>query len=366
LQANNGQWLGLSSTSTGAALVSTAAVASGWETFNIVIVPFVRGANLGSWFVPEEWMTDFYAGSGTSDLCSFARQNRQNADTKIQAHLNSWITESSFTWLASKGINTVRIPVGYWNVISDPFNIYVPINPAVALAVLDKALVWAKNHGIRVLIDLHGAPGSQNGEDHSGCGNGVVGWPTQQNIQYSLQAIQAIVNRYGGNPLLFGIELLNEPGWSLEQDHHGDLLSYYQQAYAIIRKKDAVTNVIFNVLYGNFYSTWNSQLTEPAYYNVIEDWHMYDCYGDQAHVSTQQHIDDANSWGGTIQYYQAQHPIVVAEWSVATGDNPGGQNFANAQKNSFANGYGWFFWSLQQANDKASCEWSLTKNCYSI
>jgi len=33
---------------------------------------------------------------------------------------------------------------------------------------LDKAIGWARNTGIKVLIDLHGAPGSQNGYDHSG------------------------------------------------------------------------------------------------------------------------------------------------------------------------------------------------------
>jgi len=126
--------------------------------------------------------------------------------------------------------------------------------------------------------------------------------------------------------------------------------------------------VIFNELYSQFYASWNNQLTEPNYYNVIEDWHLYDCYGDQAHVSTAQHIQDAQNWGPMILQYQPQHPIFVGEWSLATGDNPGGQDYCNAEENSFANGFGWFFWSLKQADDKASCEWDFQKavTCYKL
>jgi len=361
LQTLNGQWIGLSSNNSGDALKATATTPSGWETFNVVIVPEIRGANLGSWFVPESWMTDFYSGTGASDLCSLCSQNRNTADSKMQQNLKNWITESDFSWLASQGFNTIRIPIGYWNAISDPYNLYVPINVSVSQATLDNAFQWAKNHNLKVILDLHGAPGSQNGEDHSGCGNGVVGWPTQQNIQYSLQTIDALASRYGTNSQLLGIELLNEPGYSLEQDHHNDLLNYYQQAYTIIRKYSATANVIFNELYGNFYSSWNNQLTEPNYYNVLEDWHLYDCFGDRAHVSTQEHIQAAQSWGPMILQYQNQHPIFVGEWSMGTGDNPGGQGFLDAQETSFANGYGFTFWTLKEADDKASCEWDLYK-----
>ena len=35
------------------------------------------------------------------------------------------------------------------------------------LAYLDKAFEWGKNHGIGIIVDLHAAPGSQNGNDHS-------------------------------------------------------------------------------------------------------------------------------------------------------------------------------------------------------
>lgn len=33
---------------------------------------------------------------------------------------------------------------------------------------MDKVIKWAGNHGVNVIIDLHGVPGSQNGFDNSG------------------------------------------------------------------------------------------------------------------------------------------------------------------------------------------------------
>ena len=40
---------------------------------------------------------------------------------------------------------------------------------------MEKATQWARTYGLHILIDLHGAPGSQNGEDHSGHA-GSIGW----------------------------------------------------------------------------------------------------------------------------------------------------------------------------------------------
>ena len=62
------------------------------------------------------------------------------------------------------GLNFVRIPIGYWAfqlLDNDPY-----VQGQVQY--LEKALGWARKNNIRVWIDLHGAPGSQNGFDNSG------------------------------------------------------------------------------------------------------------------------------------------------------------------------------------------------------
>ena len=61
--------------------------------------------------------------------------------------------------MASLGLNTVRIPVGYWFleslvVTSEHF-------PRGGEKYLDQAVQWAKDAGLYVIIELHGAPGAQ-------------------------------------------------------------------------------------------------------------------------------------------------------------------------------------------------------------
>jgi len=91
-------------------------------------------------------------------------------------------------------------------------------------AYLDEAIGWAQEVGLSVWIDLHGAPGiflarsqlivgSQNGFDNSGR-RGAIDWPYGQNVNYTLQALSIIVNKYSQTPFagtVVGIEVLNEP-----------------------------------------------------------------------------------------------------------------------------------------------------------
>ena len=62
------------------------------------------------------------------------------------------------------GLDHVRIPVGYWMLDVEGTEPYIQGSEEF----LDRAIGWAQENGIQVLIDLHGAPGSQNGNDHSG------------------------------------------------------------------------------------------------------------------------------------------------------------------------------------------------------
>lgn len=61
--------------------------------------------------------------------------------------------------LHSSSLNHVRIPIGYWAFEVGPGEPYI----SGQLPYLQKAVGWARSHGLKVIVDLHGAPGSQNG-----------------------------------------------------------------------------------------------------------------------------------------------------------------------------------------------------------
>lgn len=79
-----------------------------------------------------------------------------------------------------------------------------------AYDVLAQALDWAQEAGVFVIIDLHGAPGSQNGFDNSGR-KGAIDWTTGDTISQTHAALDQIRNDHANHPAVASIELLNEP-----------------------------------------------------------------------------------------------------------------------------------------------------------
>jgi glucan 1,3-beta-glucosidase len=46
---------------------------------------------------------------------------------------------------------------------------------------LDRAIGWARKYNVKVILDLHGAPGSQNGFDNSGQ-RGAANWYVDHHV----------------------------------------------------------------------------------------------------------------------------------------------------------------------------------------
>lgn len=46
---------------------------------------------------------------------------------------------------------------------------------------IDRVFNFAKKYGMKILLDMHGLPGSQNGENHSGCITGTDNYRLQWN-----------------------------------------------------------------------------------------------------------------------------------------------------------------------------------------
>ena len=103
--------------------------------------------------------------------------NTNNARQILERHWDTWIQDSDFAYLRSIGINTIRLPIGYWTLgpsfcagtpFEDVSDVYANSWPRVL-----RAIKTAEKYGIGVLVDLHGAPGSQNGKFNSS----LPSWP---------------------------------------------------------------------------------------------------------------------------------------------------------------------------------------------
>ena len=124
----------------------------------------IRGVNLGSFLVLENWLADdVMSGWGcksTSEFdCVSSLGDQNKADNDFQGHWSTWVTAADFTDMVSYGLNTVRIPVGYW--IGEKLVDSSEHFPRGGERYLDQVVAWARDAGLYVILDLHGAPGAQ-------------------------------------------------------------------------------------------------------------------------------------------------------------------------------------------------------------
>ena len=99
----------------------------------------------------------------------------------LQQHWSTYFTEDDVAAVAAFGMNALRIPIGYWS-----FGNFNEGTTYISGAEywLDQAIGWARTHNLKVLLDIHGHPGSQNGWDHSGGTAAGVSWQQGSNSTY--------------------------------------------------------------------------------------------------------------------------------------------------------------------------------------
>lgn len=134
----------------------------------------------------------------------------------LERHWDTFINQSDFQYLASIGINTVRLPIGYWSLgpsfcQNTPFaavsDVYRNSWPRIV-----RAINMAAVSGISVLVDLHGAVGSQNGQPHSGISDGATNlFDSPSNVQQTIHVLSFLMQHLSNVTNVVGIQILNEP-----------------------------------------------------------------------------------------------------------------------------------------------------------
>ncbi|KAJ5106515.1 CAZyme family GH5 [Penicillium angulare] len=269
----------------------------------------VRGVNLGGWLVLEPWITPsiFDAAGGAAvdewSLCSVLGQDECRA--VLEQHWSSFITQDDFNQIAATGMNHVRIPVGYWALERLDGDPYVDGQ----LAHLDNAIAWARGAGLKVLVDLHGAPGSQNGFDNSGK-RGSIGWQQGSNVENTKPALEALAKRYGGDTdVVTAVEALNEPSVPGGVNEDG-LKQYYYDSWGVIREASQDTTV---VLHDGFMPTesWNGFMSESTgVWYVMMDTHHYEVF-DSSLLAM-----DVNAHASNVCSFVNQHVVTSDKWTV--------------------------------------------------
>lgn len=293
----------------------------------------IRGVNLGNWLVLEKWMDEpFFEGTGAEDEVWLVRRtDPELLKVKMKEHRDTNITEEDFVLLASHGINLVRIPV--------PYFIFGDRPPFIGcIEYLDKAFEWGNKHGIKILIDLHTVPGSQNGYDNGGI-TGVCKWcKNPKEVQFAITVLERLAKRYKEDPALYGIEVLNEPiSWIVyvtapstgkaedKEEAKGSgyvpmrfLKEFYVETYKRLRRILPEDKTI--VFHDGFRLTsWNRFFDENKFVNVALDTHIY-IFAMEMFVPVHKlpvyklYID----WNRRqIEKVSRHVPVIVGEWCIS-------------------------------------------------
>ncbi|EKM50047.1 glycoside hydrolase family 5 protein [Phanerochaete carnosa HHB-10118-sp] len=185
----------------------------------------IYGVNLGSWLVLESWMlpAEWLAMGGQScSDCSqciatefaFAQAYPDTVDQKFEQHWESWFTQDDVDQIAAAGINTVRIPLGYW-IIEPLVNRTSEFYPRGGIKQLQRGLSQLQAAGIVAILDHHALPGVQTaGQMFTGHCTNDVEFYTEYNYHRALiwTAVMTALSHLDPNfGSVFAIEAVNEP-----------------------------------------------------------------------------------------------------------------------------------------------------------
>ncbi|MBI9009437.1 MAG: cellulase family glycosylhydrolase [Tenericutes bacterium] len=324
----------------------------------------IRGVNLGGWLVLEKWMTpELYAGFDEAhDEYNLLLKLEDSRQAILKKHRDTFITEKDFEWMSEYGLNVLRLPIGHW-LFEDK---YPYIN---SLEYVKKAFFWAEKYGMKILLNVHAAPGCQNAFDNGGL-SGICDWQKYDNIDKTLVFIEQMTNYFKEEKSLYGIQVLNEPRWDIDISI---IQEFYLNSYRIIRK---YLNDDYVIVFHDAFrlNQWKEFFTSNDFTNVILDTHMYQVfsYNDKRRIPVE--VLEKTS---ILRYRELEKidfvDIVIGEWSLGVHkfaldqitDDFMRESFYTAVGHNLLTTYettkGWFFWNynLSEESTKKRIGWSF-------
>ena len=210
----------------------------------------IKGVNFGNLFICEGWMTVNSVGALMNDDGSYAKLNHDSTiveeyeeiyqeemdailagnftDEQLEnlnnAYFESYCTEADFELISDIGFNTIRLPIYYRTLLTTHDRYRLTDEQLCEMnfedieldfTKLDQFLKYAKEHNLKVIIDMHGVMGGQSGYEHCGTRD-IDFWTTPEYIEFMCKLWRAIAKHYvddepGLAGTILAYDLANEP-----------------------------------------------------------------------------------------------------------------------------------------------------------
>ena len=289
----------------------------------------LRGVGLGNWLLPEGYMWKFGDRAdrprrieklvsdliGPEDARRFWSEFRRN-----------YITEEDIRRIAALGYNSVRPALNA--------RLLVPESASASsegLQCLDNLVRWCKGQGIYVIIDMHGAPGGQTGQNIDDSANDQPELFMESRYQDQLVDLwKSLAQRYRNEPAVAGYDLLNEPlpqRTGAEPKFKEKLEPLYKRLTAAVREVDPKHMIILEG--ADWANDW-SVFSQPFDKNLVYQFHYY-CWDNPAKLK------------GIGQYLRYRDRLDAPVWVGETGERDNAIYWATTEYFE-ANNIGWSFW----------------------
>ena len=298
--------------------------------------PFIlRGFGLGGWLLPEGYMWKLYKKCDRprrmeamiSTLCG-----EDYAKSFWERYFRTYITEKDITLLANRGYNSVRLPL-------NARHLYKPTDKGLefkneTIGILDHLIKLCRKNNIYVILDMHGAPGGQTGQNIDDSESDVPELFVEDRHQSDLIELWGMIaKRYKDEPAVGGYDLLNEPLPNWFSQYNPRLMPLYRKLISKIRSIDQRHPIILEGLHwATDFSLFDSLTKEEAQNGIILEFHKYWSHPDKE--SLQPYIKMAE---------KLEVPLFMGE---------GGENNCQWYTTVFPlyerMGIGWSFWSYKK------------------
>lgn len=398
-KVNAGATAAAADASSGAAASATdsaaaaATLAPGAAEINIVDLPPWDWASnksigmcLGNVLILEKWMSpDWFndtvnavqpgAGATTLDEWGFMKVlGQERGRVALIEHFETWVTEDDIQQMFEYGINHLRIPTGFWAWIPTIEGEPYLNDTSVYQEQIERILGYAYARGMYAIIDCHGLPGSQNGEQSSGQLTTTPSWfggsassetPSQTRSDQMVTAITEWLAKTPYRSVVTGIEVINEPR-PYTNDQIVQLQNYYERSYETIQKSAWPVATFLHNGYTNL-TYWQdfaaAHATDPPSMVMVDHPYPGNFPPQTNSADILQQICSAAD-----RYLEYPIPICIDEWSLYTGvkDQTFEKQFYEQQLVTWAWSAGGMYWSWKLETSQQDLAAGLDYSQYSF
>jgi len=235
----------------------------------------IKGINLGNWLVPEGYMFKFTRARAPGEIASVIETlvGSQQASRFWTQFRDQYITDQDIRFIKAAGFNTVRVPL-HWRLFVETSDGGPHRFEGPGWRLLDRLVEWCRDSGLRVIVDLHAAPGGQTGVNHDDGPGYPLMFYVPRDRQVTVALWRELAAHYRDEPIILGYDLLNEPisPYSDMTYLNPRLEPFYREVVAAIRSVDPNHVVL---LAGAQWSTNFGVFDRPFDTNAVYTFHKF-------------------------------------------------------------------------------------------